>query len=663
MRLPEIALDDRRFQDLVNEARLRVSQACPEWTEHNVSDPGITLIELFAWMTEMTIYRLNRVPDKLHVALLELLGIRLDPPSAAQGSLRFRLADGVPEAVRIPAGVEVGTPRTTAEEPVIFQTDETFTVELLRPQAYVLKRGGEVKSVGVADGRARPTGPDQLAFGSPPHPGDALHLGFDASIGRLVLRVDVDPSPARGAGVDPEDPPLRWEVSAGDGTWAAAEVLEDLTGGFNYGSGIVELQLPPRSGIEALGGHRMHWLRCRLDAQTVSGRGGASYTHPPEVYAISAVPVGALLPAAHSAKVEREVLGISDGTPGQVFGLRERPVLPLGPGETLEVQDPDTGAWHAWELRESFASSGPGDRHFVLDLVAGEVELGPAIRQTDGTWRQYGAVPHKDVAVRMSAYRHGGGRTGNVAGGTLSMLKSSLPGVDRVVNPRAATGGVDAESLTSARQRAGMEIRSRYRAVTAEDFEFLAREASPLVARAVCVAPQDGGSVVLRLLKGADPADRQLSRDELVPDEALYRRVGEYLEERRLAGTRVELAEVRLRGVSVVVNLQATPTADVVRVGEDVRHALFTYLNPLIGGSPLGPGAGWPFGRPLNQGELYGIIHSIDGVEFVKVLRIYETNMATGEQEPQPAGTHIELAPDEVLASGNHVVRAVRREA
>ena len=93
VRLPEIQLDDRRFQDLVSEARTRIARACPEWTEHNVSDPGITLIELFAWMTEMTIYRLNRVPDKLHVALLDLLGIRLDGPSAATTSLRFRLAD------------------------------------------------------------------------------------------------------------------------------------------------------------------------------------------------------------------------------------------------------------------------------------------------------------------------------------------------------------------------------------------------------------------------------------------------------------------------------------------------------------------------------------------------------------------------------------------
>ena len=55
--LPEILLDDVRFQELVSEARTRIVRHSPDWTEHNVSDPGITLIELFAWMTEMTIYR------------------------------------------------------------------------------------------------------------------------------------------------------------------------------------------------------------------------------------------------------------------------------------------------------------------------------------------------------------------------------------------------------------------------------------------------------------------------------------------------------------------------------------------------------------------------------------------------------------------------------
>ena len=663
MRLPEIQLDDRRFQDLVSEARVRITRSCPEWTEHNVSDPGITLIELFAWMTEMTIYRLNRVPDKLHVKLLELLGIRLDGPAAAQTSLRFRLAERAGEPVLVPGATEVGTPRTATEESIVFQVDEDYRIPAALPAAYALQRGGQVKDVGLADGVAKPSGADQLAFASPPAVGDALYLGFEEPLGRLLVEVDVDASQARGAGVNPEDPPLRWELSQGDGQWLEATVLEDLTGGFNYGSGTVLLELPPRSAIQPLAGHRLHWLRCRIDDKTRDGGVATTYTQPPEIYSITAAPVGCRLPATHASQVANEILGVSDGTPGQVFPLRHSPVLKPDAGETLEIQDPESGDWARWELRDNFVGSTEFDRHFSLDPVSGELELGPAIRETDGGWTQYGAVPPKGAVLRFTRYRYGGGRQGNVTAGTLTVLKSTLAGVDTVTNPDPAVGGVDAEPLSHARERASMEIRSRYRAVTAEDFEFLAGEASPRVARAVCIPPRDGGAVPLHIVPRVYPADRLLRYDELVPDEALMTEVAEYLDERRLIGTTVQLLPCRFRGLSVVVNLQASPLADTARVEEDVAHALYTYLNPLVGGNPTGPGNGWPFGRALNQGELYGIVHAVDGVEFVKILRIYETNLQTGEQSAKPAGTHIVLESDELMASGQHIVKATHREA
>jgi predicted phage baseplate assembly protein len=665
MRLPEIELDDRRFQDLISEARMRITRSCPEWTEHNVSDPGITLIELFAWMTEMTIYRLNRVPDKLHVALLELLGIRLDGPSAATTSLRFRLAGPAAEPVEIHGGqTEVGTPRTATEESIIFQVDDDFTIPPARPVAYLVQRSGQAKDVGVADGVARPQGPDQLPFGSPPAVGDALYIGFEEPIGRLLIQVEVDASQARGTGVNPDDPPLRWEVSQGDGAWAEATVLEDLTGGFNYGAGTVELELPPRSDVEPLQKHRLHWLRCRLDDKTRhGGEVTKKYTEPPNIYSITAAPVGARLPATHAAREEREVLGTSDGTPGQVHPLRNRPILKPLAGETLEVQDPESGDWATWELRDDFAGSKELDLHFALDLVSGEVELGPAIRETDGGWTQYGAVPAKGAVLRFTRYRHGGGRQGNVSPGTLNVLKSAIPGVDTVTNPDTATGGVDAEPLDHARQRASMEIRSRYRAVTAEDFEFLAGEASPRVARALCVPPAKDKPLTLHLLPRVYPADEQIAYDRLLPDEDLMREVQEYLDERRLIGTTVELRPCRFRGLSVVVELQAAPLADTRRVATDVEHALYTYLNPLVGGNAGGPGPGWPFGRTLNQGELYGIVHAVPGVEFVKILRMFETDLETMTQEPRPAGTHIELEADQLIASGRHIVKARHRES
>jgi predicted phage baseplate assembly protein len=667
MRLPDITLDDRSFQDLVNEARHRIAEACPDWTEHNVSDPGITLIELFAWMTEMVIYRLNRVPDKLHIRLMDLVQLKLEPPTAATTDITFRLA-APPQAepVIIPGGLtEVATVRAPSEEPIVFQTDEDFTIPAARPTAYLVERGGALRDIGVAEGTANPKGGDQLPFGMPPVPGDALYLGFETSLARLLMLVTVDCAQARGPGVDPEDPPLRWEVSTQehDG-WTEAHVIRDSTGGFNYGSGEVELALPSTHVARAIAGERRFWLRCRIDERTRSGAEGSAFTNPPEIYAITAAPIGASIPAAHSMREAVEELGESDGTPGQRFRLTHAPVLPLAPGETLEVTDPTTGERELWEPRDSFAESGPDDRHFVLDPASGELELGPAVRAGGGRWRRYGAVPPARAALRFTRYRHGGGSRGNVAAGTLTVLRSGIPTVASVTNPRGATGGVDPEPLNSARNRAAMEIRTRHRAVTAEDFEFLCGEASPRVARARCLEPANGSRAVrVHIIPRVEPAERELKLDEITPDETLMREVAAYLDERRMVGTRVELLPARVRGVSVVVSLQASLRADIARVEYDVAHALYVYLNPLVGGSLDGPADGWGFGRTLNVGELYGIVHAVAGVDFVKVLRVYETNLATHEQSSQPAASHILLDPDEVIASARHIVRAEHQAA
>jgi predicted phage baseplate assembly protein len=663
--LPEIVLDDRRFQDLVNEARLRIAQSCPEWTEHNVSDPGITLIELFAWMTEMLIYRVNRIPDKLHVALLELLGIGLEPPTAATVDIQFRLAAPPTEPVVIPGGeTEVGTLRTASEEAIVFQTNEDFEIPPAQPTAYAIEKARSVKQVGVASGTAKPKGEDQRPFGTPPQVGESLYLGFEEPLARMVLQLDVDCSQARGAGVDPEDPPLRWEVSSGqapDG-WESSEVLVDRTGGFNYGSGVIELQLPPHHSIATVGGQRAYWLRCRVDAATRSGAKATGYQNPPEIYSITGRPIGASIPASHAARETEEILGESDGTPGQTFRLRHAPILAPLEGETLEVRAPEQSNWERWELVDSFVDSGPGDHHYLLDLPHGELQLGPAVRAAEGGWRQYGAVPSAGAMLRFPRYRYGGGRHGNVAAGSLTMLKSAIPGVVSVTNRAPALGGVDVETLDSARRRASMELHTRNRAVTGEDFEFLAGEASQRVARAYCAAPVDGGPIRLHILPRVEPPDRPLDPRELMPDEALFEEVAAYLEPRRLIGTTLELLPARLRGVSVVVNVVAAPNSDLERVEEDVAYALYTYLNPLVGGSRDGLGEGWQFGRTLNQGELYGVVHAVDGVEFVKILRVYEADIETGKQAPKQAGTQIALEPDELIASTSHIVKAERRE-
>src|SRR3979409_1305374 len=105
--LPAPNLDDRRFQDLVDDAKRLVQRRCPEWTDHNVSDPGITLIETFAYMTDQLLYRLNRVPDRLYIKFLELIGVHMMPPTPARVPVTFWLSRPASVKHLIPMGTRV----------------------------------------------------------------------------------------------------------------------------------------------------------------------------------------------------------------------------------------------------------------------------------------------------------------------------------------------------------------------------------------------------------------------------------------------------------------------------------------------------------------------------------------------------------------------------
>ena len=109
MTLPVTNLDDRKFQDLVDEAKRKIPDLLPAWTNHNVSDPGVALIELFAWMTEMAIFRLNQVPDVFYTHMLNLIGFQPFPATAAKTDLTFWLVGPLRQDVLVPVGTQVAT--------------------------------------------------------------------------------------------------------------------------------------------------------------------------------------------------------------------------------------------------------------------------------------------------------------------------------------------------------------------------------------------------------------------------------------------------------------------------------------------------------------------------------------------------------------------------
>jgi predicted phage baseplate assembly protein len=486
MVLPAPNLDDRRFQQLVDEAKRYVQQSCPEWTDHNVSDPGVTLIETFAHMVDQLVYRLNRVPEKNYLAFLDLLGVRLFPPTAARTDVTFWLSAPQQDTVVLPAGTEVATDATDTALPAVFATTDVLPI-VPSSLTWLVTRtaSGEHtdRTRDLADGK------DVPCFQAQPVAGDATLFGLPAAVPRCAVVVRLD-SQVEGVGVDPRQPPLVWEAWNGQ-DWVACETDEDTTGGLNR-PGEVVLHVPAGHAVSVVAGHRAGWLRCRV---VEPRRGQPFYSESPTVREAEVFTIGGTMTVEH-ARVETDVsAGESDGVPGQRFMLPVTPVLLDGEPVVVRVSTED--GWEDWSVVPDFGASQADDRHVVLDATTGELQFPPAVREADGGLRRYGAVPPKGATIQVPRYRTGGGRAGNVARGAISVLRSSVPYVAEVGNREAATGGVDAETVAEAKLRVPNQLRVQERAVTAADYELIARQAVPSLARVRCLPTGEGARVLV----------------------------------------------------------------------------------------------------------------------------------------------------------------------
>lgn len=153
--LPIPKLDDRSYEEIRDEAIKNIIRHCPEWTNHNASDPGITLIELFSAMSEMLLYRLNRVPEKNYLAFLDMIGINQRLASPAKTRVQFGLSVGYQmekpqkNTILIPKNTIISTEPMANEEPLIFETSDDLRIsnvkiENIYSQTYSQKRRKEV---------------------------------------------------------------------------------------------------------------------------------------------------------------------------------------------------------------------------------------------------------------------------------------------------------------------------------------------------------------------------------------------------------------------------------------------------------------------------------------------------------------------------------------
>lgn len=651
MALPAPRLDDRHFQQFVDDAKRYIQRRCPEWSDHNVSDPGVTLIEAVAHMADQLVYRLNRVPEKNQLAFLDLLGITLFPPSAARAPVTFWLSAPQPEPVVLPAGTEVATGRTETDEAVVFATERDLTLVPCTLSHLLCQGAGAAPVDRSQEVRA---GVDVPVFTELPQPGDLLLFGLSAALPgcAAVLRVD---SRVDGVGVDPRQPPLAWEAWTPDG-WTGCEVSSDSTGGLNR-PGEVVLHLPSGHALSRLGGLEAGWVRCRV---TAARPGQPFYTSSPTVRDADAFTIGGTVTASHAEFVREEPLGEAEGVPGHRVRLAHVPVV----GEVL-LDVSDGAGWQRWRQVPDFSASAPGDRHFTLDATTGEIAFGPAVREPDGSLRQFGAVPAKGAAVRATRYGVGGGRGGNVARGAIQVLRSSIPYIGHVENREAARGGVDGETVEEARLRAPIALRAQERAVTARDYEELTRRAAPEAARIHCLdagteAPADAAAIgenavrVLVVPQAVTDRGGRLRFEQLVPGDELLSRITRFLDERRPLGTRLAVGPPFYQGVTVVATVHGyrAATADLVR--ETALDALYAYLDPLTGGSD---GRGWPFGRSLRAGEIFAALQRVPGVELVDEVLLHPADPLTGRRGD--ATDRVDLGPSALVFPFDHRVRVI----
>lgn len=645
-------IDDRRYTDIVAEARTRIPRYTPEWTDLNENEPGMAIVELFGWMSELLIYRLGKVPQLNYLKFLELLGIELTPARPATVELAFPMLPTFAEPyVLVPRHTQVGAEVPGEDQPVVFETERALVALAARLDIVQSDNGFEISDLSALDAGAEA---GYRPFGATPRIGSALLLGFDSTLDFPAVPIDLmvwlttrrrrGPLIVQAGLAMPPPVTLRWEAWDGK-TWRHLDTLQDDTAGFTR-SGHVVLAAPAkhllqRDRMGKLTAQR-YWLRVRL----ISG----DYQIAPTILAIRTNTVTAL----QAESVDAEILGRSDGRPNQAYSLGNTPVIDA----TLAVEVDEGEGFVPWREVGDFFASGPDDTHYALNRTTGEVRFG------DGRNGHIPvANPNRPANLVARRYRFGGGARGNVARGLVSSLRGAVGGIDagRIANLFAAYGGANEETFDAVKARAAQSLKSNERAVTAGDFELHAIAAGG-VARARALPLHHPGfpdlpipgtvSVIVLPLPDApdDPAP--------MPTEGTLRHVCAALDARRLATTELFAIAPRYREIIVTATLIVADDADLGQVKQAALSSLQRYFHPLTGGEDStteAPGSGWPFGGSVH----YSLVMRrllLDGVR-----RVHELAFTLDGETIEPC-RDAAVAADVLLRSGAHDI-SVRYES
>ena len=675
------ALDDRSYDDLVQEMLANIPAHTPEWTNPQPGDPGRTLIELFAWLADTILYRANLIPEKQRIAFLKLLGQSMQPAVAASGVIslspdpsvvapvglvaagkvkgptQFETLDEI-DLLPVTAQAYIKVPLTPDQQaksmpllsglqklynfsslPAGYTTTAVFTNNLADANGIDILNGTTDKSIWLALLVAKPEfrTPVLNAIGSQTSQ-PILNVGFVPSLS--VPNLYAVPNQLLPSG-QPAPVQATWQMSQ-DSTasqpiaYSTLKVVDDTTQGLTQ-TGVVRLALPPGGAIGAPAND------VRADAQAGVGMKPPRIDDPAIAARLltwvrlsvqSSLQISWL--GANAVRIDQRttynsiVIGVSDGSANQQFALSQQQIDPAT--FQLEVDMPGLG-YQLWQQVDDLSVLQGPVPAYVLDPEAGTVTFGNQLQ---------GMIVPLGRRIRVRQMRAGGGSDWNLPPGSLTGIQAQDASGNvvnqkiTVVQPIATTGGADSETLDHAEQRLPALLRHQDRAVTASDYADLAQGVpGGNIARVAVLplfkpqtkAPNIPGVVSVMVIPGKVGVQNPCPR----ADRPLLETVYQYLNPRRPITAEMYVIASDYVGLGISVAVEVKTGYGLLQVSKAVETALRSYLWPI---SPGGAdNTGWPLGRNVRSLELEVIVSQVPGVIEVNGLNLFTPLSAGGYQQ------------------------------
>lgn len=670
-------LDDRTWSDLVSDVVALIPRYAPQWTNLGPGDVGITLVEMFAWLVEGLTYRLNQVPDKNYIAFLNLLGITRVPPDPARSFLTFATTAG--PALIVPRGSQAQTAATESQAPIVFETDADVTILPVNLEAALqVSKSPSNRYSNISDSLTAPPAPG-ATINIAPNQGVQLCLGFDnpsAQTINLLVRL-FQPLQQQ----TPAEATVSWLYSTGTtdpSAWTALPALGPADGTNNLTQdGVVQLDIPadwasqapptwsatpPASPADVVTS-AYYWIGLRVVNLTATPLAlGVSWILFNSVSSYSALTIAA-----------PEALGNGDGTAFQVFPLANGPLFATPGSSTpyahLIVQVNGV----SWTQIDEFPA-GPGP-YYRVDPVQAQITFGDYDPLSNVG---HGTVPETSDAIVAVTYRYvAAGAAGNVGANSVITMRTPVPGVSAVTNLFSAYGGSDAEPVAETMRRAPQLLRNRNRAVTADDYQSLALQASSELATAGCLPPTDAYGSGAYGSAGYGQLDRSAGNVNVIivpaigpdvsptpsPTPELLQAVTGYLDSRRDVTALLKVTGPRYLPVNVTIS--AAPWAAAISSGlisspndlqTYIEDQATLYFHPVVGGLE---GTGWQVGQNVYIADLYKSIMPPENMGYISQLEIEAgTPLYVGGRPPPPflpapsAGAWVRVADYELVCLG-----------